>query len=77
MIWMQKKPDFKRADPALDWARAKYAEREKDLMGAVPPIEQFLISVVEMMAIQNRNLETIAKRLEDIRESLLVQATNV
>lgn len=66
MVTMSTKPDFKKSDKALEWAREKYAEREKELMGSVPPLEIFLISVVEQMAIQNRILEDIHKTLATI-----------
>jgi len=59
---MESKPEFTNAHDAVEWCRAKYREREKDQLGMMPPLEIFLMGVIEVMGAQAVALEKIAKK---------------
>lgn len=61
---MQTKPEFNKAQDALDWCRSKYQEREKDLCGSVPHLEMFLMGLVEVFGSIAVSLEAIATKTE-------------
>ena len=61
---MNEKPEFTNASEALDWCRGKCLERHKDLNGSVPPLEMFLMGMVEVMAAQAIAIERLADVVE-------------
>lgn len=66
---MIQKPDFTSAEEALIWCREKYKEREKDQLGMMPPLEMFLMAVIEVYAAQAISLEKISKDVHWLAES--------